>query len=96
MHEQETKMLKQWKCELKLNKPKQIGKQSNKQNLVQLDKVFPSGVVILSRVRCRAGALKVCLLRGFVVWKGNGYRFNYKITIKVQESPSTIMVTRNL
>jgi hypothetical protein len=43
-------MLKQWKYELKLNKPKQIGKQSNKQNLVQLDKVFPSGVVILSRV----------------------------------------------
>jgi hypothetical protein len=47
MHEQEIKMLKQWKYELKLNKPKQIGKQSNKQSLVRPDKVFPSGVAIL-------------------------------------------------
>ena len=33
---------------LKLNRPKQIDKQLNRQSLAQPDKAFPSGVIILS------------------------------------------------
>jgi hypothetical protein len=50
MHDQEVKIhVKVVKYKLKLNRPKQIGKQSNEQSLVQPNKVFPSGVAILLR-----------------------------------------------
>jgi hypothetical protein len=55
-------------------KDQQKGKQSNKQSLVQPDKVIPSGVWCVRKV----------------------FGFNHKIMINVQESPPSIMVTRNL
>ena len=78
-------------------KDQQKGKQSNKQSLVRPNKVVTSGVVILSRgdVVWRRRRLLSCLLCE-VLCVEKGFGFNYKIMIKVQDSPPSIMVTRNL
>ena len=61
--------------------------------------MFPNGVAILSRGALSSGATQgfiVPLEEVCVIRKGNEFGFNHKIMIKVQESPPSIIVTRNL
>ena len=59
MYEQEVKMhIKEIKMQDKINKnKKKIDKQSNKQSLVQPDKVVSCGVTIISRGDVKTGTL---------------------------------------
>jgi len=58
MYEQEVKMhVKEIKMQAKIKQNKKIGKQSNKQSLVQPDKVVSCGVTIISRGDIETDAL---------------------------------------